>query len=372
MLLKANEFQQACKKILEAVDTSSEVSDMLELKATAGCLYLMVTNNEYFVKVKLNVDSDESFIAIVSARLFLSLISKITTEEIELSIRNNFLIIKANGEYKLPMPNINDTTELSEIKIMNVVKQFKISSDILSSIVLYNSKELNIDTFSIKIPAQKMFYIDQEGCITFTTGACVNTFSLAEPLKILLPLKIVKLFKLFNNEEVSFTLGYDLTSSSISYTKVKFESSNISISAIIVSTKSLVDSVPVDAIRERANTNYPYTININKDLLLQALNRLLLFTTDNANTRGYGTLVFETQSFTLYDINMVNSESLNYSGTILPEDLHYKISLNLINLKTTLENCEDKFISLSFGDEISIVISRGNIKNILPQLVVTE
>ena len=73
MILKVEEFQNVCKKILEAVDSSSEIADMLELKLKNKVLSLSVTNREYFVKINLDVDSTDEFIAIVNAKLFLSL-----------------------------------------------------------------------------------------------------------------------------------------------------------------------------------------------------------------------------------------------------------------------------------------------------------
>lgn len=370
MILKVEEFQNVCKKILEAVDSSSEIADMLELKLKNKVLSLSVTNREYFVKINLNVESTDEFIAIVNAKLFLSLISKITTETLELFVNQASLIVRANGEYKLPMPSTEETlTELPEICIDNVVKSFSISGDILQSINTFNSKELNIDTSAIKIPAQKMFYLDEKGCITFTTGACVNSFTLDTPIKVLLPLKLVKLFKLFNSNEVSFTLGYDkLPGSDFIQTKVKFETSDISVTSILPGDSSLIQSVPVEAIRQRAFASYANTINITRNSLIQAINRLLLFMSSPSLNKGIGIVKFLSDKLIISDLSSANSESINYSNTELSPETNYVAYLNLVNLKTTLETCNDEFISLSFGDNEAIVISRGNIKNIISQI----
>ena len=52
-----------------------------------------------------------------------------------------------------------------------------------------------------------MYYVDNEGAITFTSGACVTKFDLAGDIKLLFNQRLVKLFKLFKNTKVHFTVG---------------------------------------------------------------------------------------------------------------------------------------------------------------------
>ena len=86
------------------------------------------------------------------------------------------------------------------------------------SLYNYNTKQLNIG--SVAKPVQKMFYIDNEGCITFTSGACVNNFTLEKPIRVLLNSRLVNLFKLFKDELVQFNLGYDPLSETIIQTNI--------------------------------------------------------------------------------------------------------------------------------------------------------
>ena len=93
------------------------------------------------------------------------------------------------------------------------------------SILQFNSKELSKGIISR--PIQKLYYVDEHGALTFTTGACVNSFELQQPVKLLLNDRLVKLFKLFKGEQVDFTLGYDTISEDTIQTKVRFESDDI-------------------------------------------------------------------------------------------------------------------------------------------------
>ncbi len=208
--------------------------------------------------------------------LFLKLISQITTPDIELKIVGNSLELKGNGVYNIPIiySNEDEILELPVIGINNITCTMNISSDILQSISKYNSKELKKS--GIKLPVQKMYYMDDQGAITFGTGACVNEFKLEKPVKLLLTNKIVKLFKLFGKEDVLFTLGQDLDEENNIQTKVKFESSNVTLSSYLNCEDSLLRSIPVTSIRKVANEQYNYNIQLNKNALLQALNRLEL------------------------------------------------------------------------------------------------
>ena len=367
MILRIEDLKDVCSKILSAVDSSelSILTETLELKTENDVLYMSVTNREYYVRVKLDLGEKIDFHATVNANLFLKLISQTTTETVELTIDNNTLIVKGNGVYKLPL--IYDDTKLLElplIEINNVTSQFDIEGDILVSILNYNSKE--ISKGNIVRPVQKLYYIDEKGAITFTTGACVNNFNLEKPIKILLNQKVVKLFKLFKNDNVHFTLGKDKISEEIIQTKVKFENEVVSITAILPSDDGLISSVPVSAIRDRTSTVYPYSITVNRDEFIQAINRLLLFINSKEFIRTFGNFEFTNEYMVLKDNNGINNEKLYYSTPL--ENCDYKNAIDLMDLKSTLENCAEKYLTMSFGDEQAVVIARGNIYNVIPEV----
>ena len=261
MIILSEKFQDICSKILPAVDTNetSTLSTTLELVTKDKVLYVNVTNREYYVQVKLQLDEDIDFHATVNANLFLKLISQITTDTIELSVDDTNIKIKGNGNYKLPLIYDNDKLlELPTIDIINTTNTFNIKSDILKSILQFNSKELTKGVASK--PVQKLYYVDECGAITFTSGACVNNFTLEAPVKLLFNNRLVKLFKLFDTENVKFSLGYDAISEDIIQTKVRFETDSIAIIAILSCDDTLLKSVPVAAIRSRADIeNYPYS-----------------------------------------------------------------------------------------------------------------
>ena len=375
MIIKTVEFKEACTKILNAIDSNelSTLTETLELKTKDRVLYLNVTNKEYYASVKFQLEHDEMFHATVNAYLFLKLIAQLTAEYVEMTCHDTFVNVKANGNYKIPLIFDGDKLlELPSIVIENKTVEMNIAGEILESILQYNSKELLKGT--IAKPVQKMFYVDNEGCITFTSGACVNSFTLEKPIKILLNNRLVKLFKLFKDSMVRFTLGYDALSETLIQTKVSFETENISLTAILSCDDALLNTVPVKSIRGRANNNYPYSIVLSRDALVQAINRLLLFSAgygSKENIKPYSVFEFTNDQVVLYDANKENVETLKYQNNTFV-DGQYSMTLDLVDFKTVLDGCSDQYVTLNFGDGKAMVLLRGNIRNVIPQCVTIE
>lgn len=375
MILKTKKLQEVCSKILPAVESSelSSILDTLQLKTVDKVLCLSVTNKEYFVEVKLDITDEVDFHATVSANLFLKLVSQLTAEDIELTVSDNVLNVKANGSYKIPLIFEGDNLmELPVISISNVVKEFDIPSGILNSILNYNTKEL--DKGTISRPIQKFFYVDEKGAITFTTGACVNSFELAEPVKILLNKRLVKLFKLFQDCSVHFKLAYDAVegSSDIIQTKVQFAASDIVITSILSCDDSMLSQIPVNAIRGRADNIYPYSVVLSKNDLMATLGRLMLFTSSSSeiDLKQNILFVFGSDSVTVSDIKGENKEVLKYLNKESGIVDEYRANLDIMDLKLTLDTCVEPSITLSFGDGNAFILSRGSIKNVIPEVVI--
>lgn len=368
MILRINELQEKCRIILNAVDSNSfsTLTDTLELVSNNGLLEMNVTNKEYFVSVKLPVNNEDRIKATVNASLFLKLISKITTDTVELDVVDNNLTIVGNGKYKIPL--IYDGTsllELPRININNVTINFDIDGNILTGINKYNSRQLSVGIISK--PVQKLYYVDEQGAITFTSGACVNKFTLNTPVRMLLNNKLVKMFNLFKGITVKFSMGYDPISEDIIQTKVKFETDNVIITAILSCDDSLLSSVPVKAIRGRAFNTYDNSVVINKNELIQTIDRLMLFPAGNSN-KLYSKFEFYKDSVKIYDTSSENNELVYFNNEINMEN-PYLTMLDLNDIKTVLDGFSEQYINVCFGDHQAIVISSGNIYNVIPEVV---
>lgn len=366
-------FKEACKTILVAIDTSEQsvIAETLELWTDEQALHLLVTNREYTVVVNFELTQEANLKATVNALLFLKLIAQLTADSINLEVQGNSLVITVDGSlgsiYKLPLIfNDQGLLELPVIELKNVVSSFEIPASILHSILLYNSKELqSVKSSSSLKPAQRVYYLDEQGAITFTTGACVNNFTLRQPIKVLLGSKVVKLFKLFADRgAVQFAMSQDVDVNSQILTKVRFHTDVIDITALVPSDAQVIRSVPVKAIRDMSNKIYDYSVVLDKNNLQRILSRLLLFKGKDLVVKAE--LTFNQNGCTISYCN--NQEWIGYNDTQL-DPFEYKMSLNLETFKNIVDSCIEDYITAHFGDHRAIVLVRQSIKNIIPELV---
>lgn len=373
MILKTKEFKEATNKILLALDSDKSASN-LEIVAKGQALYLNVTNKEFYVSVKFALSEEVTFRAVVDASVFLTLISGLTTDEFSLDTKDTTVVIKAGkSSYKIAMIYENEALmTLPTIYIDNKTVEMPIKNDILQSILNINSKEIQKGKNLINInELQKLYYVDETGCFTFTTGATLNKFELEKPVKLLLNDRIVKLFRLFK-DDVQFSLGQDKLSDGRVRTKVVFETPDTYVAAIINCDDILLSKVqgPCTATKRFISEAYAHSLVLSVNALSAAVSRLLLFTKtsiDKANMSQVKVDVTITPDEFIIKDSLGNSESVPVENGSFVSD-GYEMALNLSDLKLVLESCKNEHITLNCGNHRSIVITRGNVNNLIPEM----
>lgn len=372
MIIKTKEFKEAASKIILATELDKRAAN-LEIVVRAGTLFLNVTNKEFYVSVKFPVETTEDFRIVVDASLFLSLISSLNTETFKLDIKDTAVSITAGkSKYSTPMIYENDhLMQLPLITLQNKTVEMTISNDILMSILNVNSKEIlkvkNIDVNEL----QKLYYIDETGCFTFTTGACLNKFTLEKPVKLLLNDRIVKLFKLFK-EDVHFTLAQDTLQNGFGQTKISLETTDVYVAAIITCDDALIGQVqgPCTATKTHIENTYPYHLVLSASKLSDAISRLMLFTKNSIEKANMSYLpvkvIFDADDFTIYD-NLGNCEVIEIeNGSNVQSE--YEMKINIADLKLIVDSCKGENITVNCGNHAAVVITRGNIYNLIPEV----
>ncbi len=371
MKLKLSNLQDVCAKMSKALDIDGfdPITNALELIATSSDsnLRMALTNYEYYVEGRVDTLINEDFIATVSADVFFKLISQLSTEEVSLSCDNNTVIITSNGTYRLPMLFNDDVPlKIPSITFDKVEKVVNVSRPDMMSVLTYNSREL-IKEYDKK-PVQRMYYLDDKGCITFTSGACVNNFSIQGGNQVLLSSKVINLFRLFRDSQIEWTFG-ECSMSGMTVKLLGLSDSVFSIVARINDDNSLIESIPKELIRNMAADKYPYTVILNKVQLLNAVERLLLFMPKDNFSKPYGKFEFMDTSVIIRDRLDVNMEKVFYSDDLVFNGEPITIILDFNDIKTILEGVKDKDVTIKFGNGVSVLIQYSHITNIIPECV---
>ena len=371
--IKTDDFREIAKQILFAADLGDKNAANLEIKTKGACLYLNVTNKEYYVSCKFNLAEEVDFAATVDASLFLDLVANISTDTFDLSLEDNAVVVTSGkSKYRIALIYDNDKLmTLPPITIQNKTVEMPISHDILDSILTVNSKEIaKVKKVEVN-ELQRMYYIDETGCFTFTTGACVNAFTLEKPVKLLLNEKIVKLFKLFK-EDVWFSLGQDPLPNGTIRTKVTFETPEIYLAAIITSDDALISKVqgPCAATKRFIDEKYPHHLVLSAKEVSAAISRLTLFTknsVDSANLSFIPADCILSADEVIFKDKFGNIETVNVENGSYVEDT-YTMKINLADVKLITDSCKGEHVTMNCGNGRSVVFVRGNISNLIPEI----
>jgi hypothetical protein len=374
MILKTKNFQEAANKILLAVGLD-KASANLELAAKDTALYLRVTNREYYVAVKFDLENPTEFRAVVDANLFLNLISGISTEEFELEIKDTVVVVKAGkSSYKLAMIYEND--QLMKLPIIKldpeqITVSMNISNDILMSILNVNSREVQKAKKVEVNELQRYYYIDETGCFTFTTGACINAFTLEKPIKLLLTDKVVKLFKLFGSDAF-LSYGHIVNADNSLQPIVVFQTEDVYVATRLLSDETCIQKVkaPCDAMKALAKEVYEHNLVLSATDLSAAISRLLMFHKNSSAKADLSfvpaSVEFSNTELTISDLSGDNKEVITIeNGSSTPGG--YSMGVNLIDLKAVLDSCKNEHITMNCGNHKSIIICRANISNVIAE-----
>ena len=374
MILKTKPFQEAANKILLAVGLDRSAAN-LELAASNEALYLRVTNREYYVAVKFDLDEPTDFRAVVDANLFLNLIAGINSEEFELTINDTNVAVKAGkSSYKLAMIYEND--QLMKLPIIQlapdqITVDMAISGEILSSILNVNGREIQKAKKLDVNELQRYYYIDETGCFTFTTGACVNSFTLDKPIKLLLTDKVVKLFKLFDSS-AWMSYGHIVNADSTLQPVVTFQTDYVYVASRLLNDETCIQKIkaPCDAMKNLIKETYDHNLVLSASDMSAAIARLLMFHKNSSAKADLSfvpaTVEFSTTDLTIADLSGDNKEAITIeNGSATPGG--YTMGVNLIDLKSVLDSCKNEHITMNCGNKKSIIINRGTISNVIAE-----
>jgi hypothetical protein len=379
MILKTKNFQEAANKILVAVGLDRAAAN-LELAAKDTALYLRVTNREWYCAIKFELETPTEFRAVVDANLFLNLISGISTEEFELEIKDTVVVVKAGkSSYKLAMIYEND--QLMKLPIIKldqeqVTVNMTVAQDILMSILNVNSREVQKAKKVEVNELQRYYYIDETGCFTFTTGACINAFTLEKPIKLLLTDKVVKLFKLFGTD-VWLSYGHQVNADNSLQPIVVFQTEDVYVATRLLSDEGCIQKVkaPCDAMKALAKEVYEHNLVLSATDLSAAISRLLMFHKNSSAKADLSfvpaSVEFSNTELTISDLSGDNKEVITIeNGSSTPGG--YSMGVNLIDLKAVLDSCKNEHITMNCGNHKSIIICRANISNVIAETKAKE
>ena len=313
--------------------------DNLILTTTDGSNQFKVSSTE----VQLGItEKQPNFYTIVNAEIFSKLVGKTTKEFIELKNNENYLELTGNGAYKLEIA-INEEGEMVRFPEIqsNYIEISKIKLNDLQNAIKVAKASVAKTT---EIPCITGYYISKTTITTDRQLVCrLDNELLTEP--ILVSNEMAELLLLVDNSEEIELSKKD--------NNLLFTTNEYTIVGKELEGKELY---PVQPIEKLTQLTYDNQVKVNKQELLNILDRMILFVTDYDKNGIY--LDFSTEGIT------IQSQKSNAIETIEPlevaERKQFHCLVNIEMLKAQVEVVSVDSVEIYYGQEKSIKIVDGN------------
>lgn len=322
------------------------LDDNLILTTADGSNQFKVSSTE----VQLGItEKQPNFYTIVNADTFSKLVGKTTKEFIKLENKENYLEVVGNGSYKLEIA-INEEGEMVRFpEIQNIdVEPFTISTQLLQEAI--NTAKASVAK-TMEVPYLTGYYISDKTISTDRQLVFQSNVGLSkEPL--LISSEMAELLLLVDSGDIN-VLHKD--------NNLIFFNQSFKIAGKELEGK---ETYPVSQISNLIDSSYENTVKVNKQELLNVLDRMSLFVTEYDKNGIF--LNFTSNQLCIKSQKSNAIESINYIDNKLANIFECLVDIEM--LKSQVETISTDIVEMYYGQEKSIKILDGNCVHIISLL----
>lgn len=349
--VKTETLQNLVNKVSKGMGNNKmlPITEMIGINIDNNKISLLATDGMNKLEVISsieNIDNVKTSIA-VNGNNFTKLVQKTTTEFISLLIEDNKLTIKGNGSYifALPLDEDNNIIKMDSIDLSNLQTTEVSSKELKDS---YSINKESVAT-TMEVPSYTGFYFDESGAIATNSLkiSYVKNSLLKNP--VLLYNSFASLFSLIDEEKV--TIGQNNSEIFI-----------ITPTLVIKGQKMTeITDFPVSDIKPFLETEMPHSVRVNKQALLNLLERISIFVTPY-DKNGIK-VEFTKNGLLIWTIKGDNNELLPYTSTNnLTES---KITVDVTNFKALVSSNPEEEVTIHYGSDVAIKMTFGNVIQIM-------
>lgn len=361
MKVKTELLQKMMSKAIQGASNNKmiPITSLIGIEIKNKKLTLMTTDGSNQFRVINDIELDpmcgpidsQEFYTIVNADTFSKLVSKTTKEFIDLQNKENYLEVIGNGAYKLEIA-INEDGEIVKFPEVNHI------SEVANSIKLAELQEaIKVAKASVaktmEIPCLTGYYIGKNIIASNREMVCKLEATLIEE-PILISSEMAELLLLVESPEAIqlerkdnhlyfYTNGYEIIGNELEGKEI----------------------YPVQPIEDLASKEYTHFIQVNKQDLLNVLDRMSLFISDYDKNGVF--LDFTEAGFIVRSQKSNAEEIIDIKGTLDPED-RFSCLADIEMLKSQVETISTDIVEIWYGQEKSIKIVDGKCSLIISLL----
>ena len=350
--LQTSEFQKAVTKVEKGAGKNAllPITEMIGIKIKDNTMSIYATDGANDMKYIINdVNSDDISIT-VKAETLAKLMNKVTSEIVELNVTEDYLEIKANGTYKLPLEvDENGVIDFPEIKfnIPDTELNATTHTNVLSAIAV-NKSALSVDYTK---PELTGYYVGD--CIMTSDQEVITKndiwFSKDESEPMLINEKMMYLLSLAESEEIKFYRQDG---------KLYFFTDKL---VVCGAEMAEIEDFPIDILNTFIETEFNSSCKIPKLLLIDVLERLQIFI-ESYDENG-AIFTFTDDGLNISSKKSSSIEIIKYNET--NEFKPYTCTLNIPKFKELLKSNPSDTITIHYGNDNAIKITTDKVTQIL-------
>lgn len=367
MKIKTELLKELLAKAIKGASNNKmiPITSLIGISVAANTIKLTTTDGSNILEVKSQIDydvlSNPPFYTVVNADTFAKLVGKTTKEYIELENESNCLVVKGNGTYKLEIP-INEDGEIIKFPAydkLSEVEAITLSIESLKN-TIQSAKSSKAQT--MEIPMLTGYYLGQTSIATDRQMVCYIENNLLNE-SILISSEMAELINLLEGDNVSLTIKNTIKNNEL-IKELLFVTNNITIYG-----KQLegVDDYPIEPLKNLVNINYESFVKVDKNELLNVLDRMSLFVTDYDKNGVF--LNFKKEGLEVTSQKSNATEIIEIKNTIETE---FTCLVDIEMLKAQLQSLKTDIAEIYYGQKTSIQLKEGNTTLILSLLDMTN
>lgn len=325
------------------------ITGMMLLEANSGKLSLRTTDSDNYLYLSQDIESQDNLSVVVPVEQFSKLVSKLTSDFVELELVDGKLVVKGNGTYKIELPldeegNLITYPNPIAKEDLHVIDKIQLAT--IKSILQHNKPCLD----SLDNSCYNGYYVDEVGVLTTDTLImCDNMVNfLNHP--VLISREMMDLLDVFTDNEVEV---YE------NETHLVFSTPSC---AVYGNKKSGIEDYQVEALRGLVREDFTNMVQLSSYRFINALDRLSLFV--GKYDRNKVLLSFEPQGLKISSINGSGVEVLEYSNKDA-EVVPFNCVVDIELLSSQLKAQESATIQLWYGVDKAIKMVDGIVNQII-------
>lgn len=352
MKVVTSRMKEAVNKAIKGAGFNNliPITSMIGIKLSDGKLRLLTIDMTNTLCIIIDKVSGEDMDITVDADKFGKLIAKTTSEDIDLSVKDDILYVKANGTYKIPLisdeeglvtfPGLAETKgKTTNVKLTSIMQAYNINKSALAK--------------TLENPALTGYYC---GDMVISTDANVITFNdfkmFEQDEPLLISPQLMQLLTLNKQEDIKLIADKTL---------LTFIADDMVVQGAVMEG---IEDFPADDVKAYLDEAFTSSCKVPKDLLLATLDRLALFIEPYDKNGAYFT--FGRKGINIHSKKDASTEIINYVESKNFEP--FMCCVDIPMLKEQLQANPDDTVKICYGNENALKIESGKVTQVIALL----